>query len=145
MLTCRLWCSVLHGVQLKLPPPMNRLSSCGVVISAASANGLAGPNGLTGQVPSGLRGRGHELRRVGEHVVGAHADVVVPADAAACQVVDVVQVRRHGQARRELLRHVGADRLLVVARVEQGAVVVLGEAGEVVLRGPEVPVTLMLV
>src|SRR6185312_3060897 len=55
MVSCRLWCSVFQGVQLTLPPPMKRESASGVAISAASANGLAVPNGLTGHVPAGVR------------------------------------------------------------------------------------------
>ena len=50
--SCSDWCSVLYGVQLSWPPPMKRCVVSGVLMSAASAYGFAGPNGLSTQLPS---------------------------------------------------------------------------------------------
>ena len=63
-------------------------------MSLASANGLAGPKGLSRHSPIGLwLIQIHELRRVGEHVVRTDADVVVARDAAPVSVgVDQIAV-----------------------------------------------------
>ena len=78
----------------------------------------------------------HELRRVREDVVRAAAVVVVAGDAAPRHRVRIEEVGRRRQRAAKLLRDVGADRLLVVAGVEQRPVVVLREPGQEVLGRP---------
>ena len=116
---------------------MNRSTSSGVSISAASANGLASPYGLNVQLPSGASWS--RLTNCGVVVmtsIGAMPLFSFDVTPRRSREWAYIMFERRGHRAVELLGHVGPCGLLVVSRVEQRPIVVFAEPRQEILRAP---------